>query len=347
MEKLLWLGNPFFAEELKNCGWGQVCVRNFNELKLFSWRDLVELAGFEPDVLVVGDKSLPPFVLGVEEFPCLTVFYSVDAHIHSWQPLYAQGFDACLLSLLDFKAKFVGPFLRADRVWWSPPFAKTQDVPDPGAAKKWDGLFVGKLDAALMPRRARFLEGLKKEVPGLHCVSGDYRSLFPQARVIVNQAENADLNFRVFEAMGCGGCLLTPRVGHGLEKMFVDGEHLLFYAPDDPGDAAYRLHFILDHPEIGEYIGAEAAKIIDREHRAIHRAQALTDRLCDLFTEGAENIVAGRRAKASAIRKECLAMPYLLWASELPDDNLKNAYLAAANGNFGLAGIDDRGVEQS
>lgn len=198
---------------------------------------------------------------------------------------------------------------------------------------------MGKLDEELMPKRVRFLNDLKKLVPGIHLTSGDYRPLFPQARVILNHAENGDLNFRVFEAMGCGGCLLTPRLNHGLQQMFVDGEHLLFYAPDDPGDAAYRLNFIIKHPDIGEHIGAEALKIIDEKHRAIHRAQSLTDHLCDLYMAGAHDIIAGRRNRAPTIRKECLGMPYLLWANEIGDESMKRAYLAAAKGEFGLAGV--------
>ena len=95
--KLLWLGSPFFSGALSDCGW-EVRVHNFEEIAVFAWEDLVRLAGWEPDVLVVADKSRPPFVLGMEAFPCLTLFYAVDTHIHSWYPWYAQGFDACLVT---------------------------------------------------------------------------------------------------------------------------------------------------------------------------------------------------------------------------------------------------------
>ena len=339
MENIFWLGQAYFADELEKCGWRRVFQHDFSGLRAYSWNDLISLAGFVPDVLVVADKSLPPFIMGMEEFPCLTVFYSVDAHIHSWQPAYAQGFDVCLLSLLDFAPTFAGPFLPSDRIWNSPPFARSEDQPLPGAQKKWDGLFVGKLDEQLMPKRVAFFRELQKRVPNIHLTSGDYRPLFPRAKVVLNHVENEDLNFRVFEAMGCGGCLLTPRVNHGLQQLFVDGEHLLFYAPDDPGDAAYRLNFILEHPDIGDHIGAEALKIIDEKHRAIHRAQSFTDRLCDLHMSGASEIIDARIKRASKIRKESLAMPYLLWANEIKDDKLKQAWLAAARGEYGLSGV--------
>lgn len=330
MRNLLWVGNPYFANELGACGWENVRVHDFFELRTYGWEDLKNIAGFEPDVVVVADKSLPPFVLGMEDFPCLTVFYSVDDHIHSWHPAYARGFDACLVSLKDKLNAFPGPGLPASRVWWSPPYAKSEDAPDKNAEKIWDCLFVGTLDSATMPKRDRFMRELGGLVPGLHIEKGDYRRLFSRARALINQAERGDLNFRVFEAMGCGGCLVTPRVKHGLEDMFIDGEHAVFYVPDDAGDAAHKINFLLSHPDVAEYIGQTAKEEVDRKHRAIHRAQAFTDNLCDLFVNGADEIVNARRKNASRVRKDSLAEPYLLWANEIPDTEIKKAYLEAA-----------------
>lgn len=338
MQKLLWIGNPYFAGSLAECGW-DITIRELRDFRTLCWDELVRMAGFKPDVLVVGDISSPPFVLGMEEFPCLTVFYAVDSHIHSWLPLYAQGFDACLVSLLGDIDKFIGPFLPRERVWWSPPYAKMEDKPAPEIPKSIDCLFVGTNDEKLMPGRTAFLRELAKNVPGLVVTTGNYRELFPKARVLVNHAANGDLNFRVFEALGCGGCLVTPRIGHGLEKMFVDGEHLVGYAPEDAGDAAWRINFLLENPAVCEHIGNTGNAEVNSAHRAIHRAQAFTDHVCDLFMGDVEEIIAQRKRLAPRIRKECLSVPYLLWAKELSQPEIKEAYLAAARGKFGLSGI--------
>ena len=337
MRKIFWLGEPYFASSLEACGWERVFIHAPGEFRIFSWQELVALAGFEPDILVLGDCSLPPLLLGVENFPCLTVFYSVDSHIHSWHPFYAQAFDACLVSLLDHAARFAGEFLPGERVWWSPAFARSEDQPDPEAAKEWDCLFVGTDDPELMPRRHRFLADLGRHVPGLQVTTGNYRTLFPRGRVLVNQAEHGDLNFRVFEAMGCGGCLVTPRIGNGLDKMFVDGEHLVGYSPDDAGDAAYRINFLLDNPDLRQYIAATGLAEINSRHRAIHRAEAFTDHLCDVAQADLNALISRRRENAAAIRSNCLSVPYLLWARELPEH--AGAYLAASRGKFGPAGI--------
>lgn len=333
MERLLWIGSPFFCHSLRDCGWQHVAFHNFEEPRVFCWDDLVRIAGFVPDVLVVADKSRPPFVLGVEDFPCLTVFYSVDSHIHAWQTMYAQAFDACLVSLADHLERFAGPFLPAERVWWSPAFAHEEDQPVPDCERRWDCLFVGNVNAA-MPRRSAFLKDLGERLPGLHVQSGDYRALYPQARVLLNHCERGDLNFRVFEALGCGGCLVTPRIGHGFGKLFVDGEHLVAYAPGDAGDAHYRIIFLLENPEIMDYIRATGLAEVNARHRARHRAEAFTDHLCDVWMQGADELVARRRQQAAAVRANCLRIPYLLWANEVPQPALKAAYLEAANGRF-------------
>ncbi|MDR3357591.1 MAG: glycosyltransferase [Desulfovibrio sp.] len=338
MRNLLWIGSPFFCGELRHCGWANVAQHNFEEARVFCWEELVHIAGFTPDVLVVADKSRPPFVLGVENFPCLTVFYSVDSHIHSWQPRYAQAFDVCLFSLLDHRERFVTPTLPPERVFWSPPFAKSSDRPDDARPKIWDCLFVGTVNDNT-PRRAAFLRALGKQLPGLHCTRGDYRELYPRGRVVLNYAEHGDLNFRVFEAMGCGACLVTPRVRHGLTRLFVDGEHLVGYVPDDVDDALRRIDFLLKNPDIVRHIGAAALEKIDAAHRARHRARNFTDFLRDVRMRDSGSLVAARCASAGVLRETYLKLVYLLWAYDVTHPPLKEAYLAAARGHFGPAGF--------
>ncbi len=337
MQKILWLGSPYFSGELSDCGWQHVAFHKCDAGCMLGWHDLVRLAGFEPDVLVVADKSQPPFVLGVENFPCLTVHYSVDSHIHSWQPFYAQAFDIGLVSLRDHLERFSGPFLEQEHVWWSPPFALELDQPDPHAQYAWDCLFVGSI-SPIMPLRSEFLRRLGERFSGLWAGPGNYRQLFPQGRVLVNHCEHGDLNFRVFEALGCGGCLVTPRVGHGLADLFVDGEHLVGYAPNDVADAEFRIRFLLEHPDVAAHIRAAGLAEVNARHRARHRAQAFTDGLCDIWMQGHEALVARRRERAGAVLEQSLRLLYLHWAEECNDTAMRKAYLAAARGRFGLAG---------
>lgn len=334
MEKIFWLGNPFFVASLEHCGWKDVYHHNFSDPAVFGWKDIVRLAGFEPSVLVVGDKSIAPFVLGMENFPCLTVFYAVDTHIHSWEPYYAQGFDACLVSLRDDMAAFYGHILGEDRICWSPPYAKMLDLPQPGVEKIWDCAFIGSCNPETMPRRSSFLHNLAAKIPGLEVHHGNYRSDFPKTKVVLNQSEHGDLNFRVFEAMGCGSALVTPKIGHGLDDLFTNGVHMLEYESDNVGDAADKINYLLQNPHIRAQMEKEAAKAIDKGHREIHRAQTFTAKMQKLVSQGANEIIARRRKNAKVIRRQYLSLPLLLWAEQISDSNLQSAYVAAARGEF-------------
>lgn len=370
MKTLLWLGSPFFLESLKRllardgepsllgapAGQWRVIHHAPAPDAFFVWEDCVRLAGGEPDILVVGDNSRPPFVLGVEHFPCLTFFYAVDTHIHSWIPWYAQAFDACLVSLRDHLPRFGNGRLPEDRIWWSPPYAP--DLTDEKAAfpekeKRWNALFVGTVDPVRTPLRVRFVERLQTLVPGFDSMFGDFLRLYPQTETAINFCEHGDLNFRVFESMGCGTALVTPLVGHGLTDLFLPGRHLAIYeglpAPDRAGDTADLSSLMAgDAPEQAAERAAEAINNlladedlrramarngwdeINRAHRARHRAGSFLTRLRAL----PQDLPDRRRKEAGPIRQTFLRLPYLLWCDSLPDSPLREAYMKASRGEL-------------
>lgn len=328
MRKLLWIGSPFFSRSLQQEGW-DVRLHNFEEPRVYGWRDLTRLAEGEPDVLVVADKSRPPFVLGMEDFPCLTVFYAVDTHIHGWYPYYAQGFDACIVSLKDHLPLMRGLRLPDQRVRWFPAFAPDRPPQEAEAVldPTWDCLFVGTVDAQRTPARKRFLERLGKRLP-LEIRRGDYTRLYPRARVVFNYCELGDLNFRVFEALGCGSCLVTPQVGHGLTDLFTPGEHLLVYPPDDLDAAEAAIRSALNNAPLRETLGRNGIALVNAAHRARHRAHAFARFLQELPPD----LPVQRRACAASVRQRWLRLLYLLQADAVPHPLLRQAYLAAAKG---------------
>ena len=141
------------------------------------------------------------------------------------------------------------------------------------------------------------------------------------------------MNIRIFEALGMGGCLLTPAIGHGLTDLFTDGEHLTIYRPNDVDDALNKINALLGDPARCERLARAGLELVDTKHRAHHRAAQFTANMQPLLAN-AKGIVAARRAKAATIRQHCLKLPYLLWAQEMPDDTLKQRYCAAAAGHF-------------
>ncbi len=327
MRRVFWIGSGFFQSSLAKCGL-EVYFFNFEEVAVFGWDDLVTKAGFVPDVVVVADKSRPPFVLGIENFPCLTVFYAVDTHVHSWYGFYAQAFDLCLVSLYDHQEFFRHKKLSDESIIWSPPFAQDDDAPNYQIEPEWDCLFVGNVNAENLPIRKEFFKELAQYIPSLHITRGRYKELFPKGRVLINQCENADMNFRIFEALGCAGCLVTPRIEHGFESLFVHGEHLLTYEQHNAKDAAQCIKALLVKPQLRKCLAEQGFMEVNAKHRAIHRAQNFVNELNKL--ENISEIINNRLRLAQKIRKTWLRPIYLLLADALENDILKAAYLKAA-----------------
>ncbi len=341
MQNIIWVGDPYFAGELSECGFKHICTLKPSG-GLYSWNDLVTQAGFTPDLVVVADNGGAPFVLGMEEFPCLTIFYSVYSHVHAWHRLYAQGFDACIVSQGGDESNFIGPFLNKGMVWHMPPFApslpgKKEGESSEAAEKEYDCLYLADTST---PGSMEFADALASRLPGLAVKTGKPSQLYPKAKIVIHSIGlHPGLDFRMFEAMGAGACLVTPRVGHGLNKIFVDGEHLVLYMPNDAGDAAHHINLLLEHPELVQYISQKGVAAIDAAHRANHRAWTFTDHAFELATYDASAIIAKRKANAGAIRMHSLSVPYVL-CSRQAQSWKRAAFMAAARGKFGLNGLN-------
>lgn len=371
MKTLLWLGNPFFFPCLKDFlgvenadlggflqgPWRAVCHYPAAE-ELLTWQDCIAVAGAEPDMVIVGDTSRPPFVLGVEKFPCLTVLYAVDTHIHSWLPWYGQAFDICLVSLKDHLSFFRHKMVPDERVLWSPPYALSTCMSAPllycnraFAAEKrpLPCVFVGSTDANTMPLRHHFLQHLGALVPQLRVIQGYYSKYYPFARIVVNICEQGDLNFRNFESMGCGAALVTPAIGNGLNDLFEDGKHVKMYeiapfgAPEHPRpldeicaiavqaaeSAAGQILQLLRDDDLRQTLARHGCEEVKRAHMAEHRVQSLVRLVQSLPPD----VPKQRCAKAGFIRNECLKLVYLHWSETLPDA-MGEAYIKAARGEL-------------
>lgn len=336
MQKICWIGNDYFGTALRACGVELLRHIAVYPGRILSWRDICAEVGFAPDMVIVADSGRAPFVLGVEDFPCLTIFYSISPHACSWHGPYAQAFDACVVAQEGYSSRFVGPFLDDRHIWWLPPFARSLTA-DADGPREPGCIFIA--DDQKSPQRDIFLQSMEKRSPQFAIKRGKPGELMASHSMVLHVgADRQGLDFRIFEVLAAGTCLLMPRVGHGLEKLFVDGEHLVGFAPNDAGDAAYRLHFLLENPDIIRYIARTGQEEVASKHLAEHRVWELMDRIYELAAEDIESLVAQRRRQAPLIRKQSLAVPYLLCARELADQTSR-AYEMAANGAFGLDGM--------
>ncbi len=327
MQRLIWVGNPYFAPLMEDLGW-TVHVRPMDSFtyRMLTWDDLVASAGFEPDVVVYGDASLAPMLRGVADFPCLTVMHCVDSHLHHWYRNFAQAFDLCTVAMRDHLPEFLGLRLGPDQVRWMPLYSRDTDRPLK-RNREWNVVFVGKVDPKLTPARHAFLDKLGRLVPKVLLARGDYREFFAQARVALNVAEHGDLNFRVFEALGCRSCLVTPRVGHGQDELFEDGVDLVTYEPDDLESVAEALGRVLADQKGAERMAGNGYRKVNARHKARHRAVELD---AWLRAVPAADLVSKRRDRARLIHFNHLEMLYLHWGGNTPSEDVKRYCLDAA-----------------
>ncbi len=321
---LAWVGGEFFMQHMQAEGF-RVQRIPLTKPEALTWDEVCARCGAVPDAVVYTDRSLPPPLLGVERFPCLTAFYCIDSHIHGWYPLYAGAFDLCAVSLKGDVQRFSAE-LAPGRVLWLPPFAEDRYQPR-AAGQDFDLLFVGTVDPETTPQRHDFLQRLGREFPNLAARRGDFAELLPRARVALNIAERGDLNFRVFEALACGACLLTPRIANGQDELFEDGVHFVTYEPDDEADAAGKARSLLADPERRRALALAGHKLVDAAHRPRHRAAALAALLRQGFDEG---LPGTRLAQPDQARIGALRLLFLHWADSCQDADLAARYLAEA-----------------
>ncbi|WP_018124997.1 glycosyltransferase [Desulfovibrio oxyclinae] len=323
--KVAWVGGIYFRDDFARQGF-DVRTVNFSGPRALNWDELCEAADCEPEVVIYTDRSLPPPLVGIESFPCLSVFYCIDSHIHEWYPLYAQGFDLCAVSLRDHMSRFR---LRLDEraVFWLPPYPiRDEHPPVEQPERLWPLLFAGTVDPETTPERKVFLDRIKKLMPELEVRSGQFETLFPQAEIVLNIAERGDLNFRVFEALATGACLLTPEVGHGQSELFEDGRHLFTYPLNAPEAAAEKARELLTHPERMRTARREGLAAIDARHRRSHRAEQLAKTVRKAL---ADSPVQQRLREVPAIHERFLRLVYLHWAQAERGSELGARYLAA------------------
>jgi glycosyltransferase involved in cell wall biosynthesis len=231
-----------------------------------------------PELIVVkADATCGNLPRGLERFRCPKVLLVGDTH-HFRDPVRAllryaaaENFDFILLDHARHHGHF---FLEAgfERVYWTPALDYVLRPRARPAAFEHQLTFVGQT-GAFHPWRRHLLGTLVKAGLPLRTFRAPPErtaDIYAASAVTLNCSLNGDLNLRVFEALGAGGFLLTDALTpeSGLDRLFVDGEHLAVYR--SPGELAEKARHYLDHPaEALRIRDAGAAHLLATQHPLI------------------------------------------------------------------------------
>ncbi len=239
---------------------------------------LDQVAPFRPDFILYHDDSSPYLRVGeMDKSPLPTIFYSVDTHIHrSWHSYISGIFDHTFVAQSSYIPDFCS---HTSNVSWLPLWAPR--VIEPGATRDIPICFRGTLELPQRQQRVDFLRVVAEAVP-LDYAQGPFEDAFTRAQIVLNEQIRDDVNFRVFEAIMCGACLVTPKSRNGLDELFVAGEHLVTYEPHDTVDAIDKLKKLLDNPIRRGEIARAGRDHLLANHLAKHRVQVVESTLGSL-----------------------------------------------------------------
>lgn len=242
---------------------------------------------FEPDIFVYYDNSSLPTILDIENLQYPKVFISVDTFHHlSWHSDFSNFFNITLVAQKEYVQKLCEARSDFENVYWFPLWVNQSWEPDP--VKTFEVSFRGTLDKNLHPERYAFFSRVAEEVP-LDFGQGKIDDVYPKSKIVLNQAVRNDVNFRNFEAMMGGALLLTPKVGNGLEDLFENGRHCVFYEEGNAEDAIAKIKYYLSHDKEREEIASAGRALVLERHSSKLVAILLEQYLENALRTGIKN----------------------------------------------------------
>jgi hypothetical protein len=235
-------------------------------------RDAVQtlVSRIAPDIIFIFDRSLPLAHLGFESIPIPKVFYSIDSHLHRWHPAFAAQCSAVLVAQANLLECFT-PWCR--QVHWLAPCFRGEVQFLPWSQRVHTISFVGTLDKRLNPQRVALIKECRSRGMPLEVFSGDFKPIFTRSKLVLNQAVHNDLNYRFFEAAGCGAVVVSPDIGHSIDTVLVPNESYFVYR--DTGDIEQIVERLQRDPAGVEQMAQNAAQCIASAHLLHHRFEHL------------------------------------------------------------------------
>lgn len=209
------------------------------------------------------------------------LWWAIDTHLQLEQTRSrAAEFDRIYVAQKD-GAESLQPHFDLPVEWL--PLAADPEIHRPyPVEKQFDWCFVGNLFEG---PRAELVQRLQQTFPRTFVGNKYFEEMaqtYSASQLIFNRSLRNDVNMRVFEALSCGGLLLTNDLtDNGQAELFQDGVHLATY--QDCEELIDKAAFYLQRQSLCQSIGQRGREAILAHHTYEHRMQTLlaaAEQLC-------------------------------------------------------------------
>jgi len=204
-------------------------------------------------------------------------WWAIDTHMDfAWCLDYARHFDYVFAAQRDGAAQLRDQGI--DTASWlplacDPSIHRPHEVP-----VEYDLCFVGNV---LPGPRAELLELLQRRYRKMFIGQRyfvEMAKVFSASKIIFNRSVKNDVNMRVFEAVACGGLLLTNDLAdNGQAELFRDGQHLTTYG--DADELLEKVEYYRHREDLYRRIGEAGRQEAIARHTYEHRMRDLLERV--------------------------------------------------------------------
>ena len=197
----------------------------------------VARGGWQPEALICWLPELIAPPRHIERCPLLTVAVVSDWNLH--YPLLQLNLGRYDITVMDRQgAELIRPAGVVPQ-YFGPVYSQISTVHRRlDIERDIDVLFVGNLNHAIHPERARCLEQVAS-LAGEYRVSicgghfGEaYARLLNRARIVFNHSVRREMNLRCFEALACGSLLFLEAGNTEAPEYLRDRHEVVYYRPD-------------------------------------------------------------------------------------------------------------------
>ncbi len=229
--------------------------------------------GWKPDFYFWLETGLGGIPTDLQNYDLPKVCYLIDTHINFDKHVeIAKNFNFIFLAQKAYITKMQDAGV--NNVFWLPLACDPDIHGKVEKDKKWEVGFVGTIPE-VKNRRKDLLEKIGSRF-NLKCdrkFMDEMAEHYSQSKIVFNNAINSDLNMRVFEAMCSGSLLVTDHArGSGLEGIFEDKKHLVFYEDETIED---QISYYLTNENERQLIAEQGRQEVLNNHTYLHRANDL------------------------------------------------------------------------